>query len=420
MINISAKMKRKVLMILLLVATGLSFGQEKYSNFITAEYTIGKTSITNTGFPDVGLHQAWFFNFGSFQNTNPNEWAHRLKQPKTGVSIAFARYGHDDILGYSVSVMPNIELQLGASNFGMHLAFGAAYFNKIFDLDENLFNEKIATQLNYSYRAMMFYNLSPKVKANWRIGIGYYHQSNGHTRFPNQGLNSFTASLSAELAYTPENQKDPFIDKQTFTNTKNFYVSARRGIGMNAFTEVQNDRRPVHATSVSAGLIINKTYKFGIGVFHKFYRHYYDYINLGEDLLPDYPYLADHPYVNASAIGVSAIGEFQLNHIGMEIELGFNISKPFFTIDYLINSGYSFTESYPGVGPVTFRILGEIDGFYKLKSLISTRMGLKYYLIGTESNPTHNIYFGAHINANLGQADFSEISLGYVYSIPLE
>ncbi len=420
MINISEKRKNILLSLLFTCSSILMIAQEKYSNFITAEYTIGKTSITNTGFPDVGLHQAWFLNFGSYQNTNTNEWAYRLKQPKTGVSVAFARYGHDDILGYSVSVMPNIELQLGSSNFGVHLAFGAAYFNKKFDLDENLFNEKIATHLNYSYRTMLFYNLSKKQKANWRIGIGYYHQSNGHTRFPNQGLNSFSASISSELAFTPDRIKDPFLENQSFKGSKNFYISARRGIGMNAFTEEQNDRRPVHITSVSAGLIVNKTYKFGIGVFHKFYRHYYDYINLGEDLLPDYPELADHPYINASAIGLSAIGEFQLNHIGMEIELGFNISKPFFKIDYIINSGYSYTETYPGVGSVDFRVLGELDEFYKFKRLVSTRMGLKYYVIGTEKDPTHNIYIGAHINANLGQADFSEVSLGYVYSVPFK
>ncbi|EDM43026.1 hypothetical protein SCB49_12414 [unidentified eubacterium SCB49] len=419
--KISEIKKRYLLIIAFFLSNIWSYGQEDYSNFITAEYTLGKTSITNTGFPDVGLHQAWFFNFGSFQNTNSNEWAHRLKQPKTGISVGLARYGHDDILGYSISVLPNIELQLGASNFSIHLAFGAAYFNKTFDLDQNLQNEKIATHLNFSYRTMLFYNLSKEAKTNWRLGVGYFHQSNGHTRFPNQGLNSFSASISAELAYTPEKQTDPFLtnQKESFTDTKSFFVSARRGLGMNAFTEELNDRRPVHVTSVSAGLIINKTYKIGLGVFHKFYRHYYDYIELGEDLLPDYPYLADHPYINASAIGVSAIGEFQLNHIGMEVELGFNISKPFFTIDYIINSGYSYTNTYPGTGPVTFRVLGELDEFYKLKRLISTRMGLKYYFIGTEQAPTHNVYVGAHINANLGQADFSEISLGYVYSMTL-
>ena len=43
-------------------------------------------------------------------------------------------------------------------------------------------------------------------------------------------------------------------------------------------------------------------------------------------------------------------------------------------------------------------------------------MGLKYYLIGTTKVPKNNLYLGFHINANLGQADFTELSLGYVYS----
>lgn len=31
--------------------------------------------------------------------------------------------------------------------------------------------------------------------------------------------------------------------------------------------------------------------------------------------------------------------------------------------------------------------------------------------------PENNFYIGAHINSNLGQADFSEISLGYIYNL---
>lgn len=418
--SISEKINKSLLVILFALGTLNSYGQELNSNFVAAEYTIGKSSIPNTGFPDVGLHQAFFLNFGSYHNKNTNEWAHRLKQPKTGVSVGFARYGEDDILGYSVSVMPNIEFQLGASNFGIHLAFGAAYFNKSLDLEENPFNVIISTRLNFSYRTMLFYNLNKNAKTNWRLGMGYFHQSNGHTRLPNQGLNSFAASLSAEFGFTPKNKIGKIAQKRSFKDTKSFYISARRGLAINVFSDVQNDRRPVHISSVSAGLIINKTYKLGVGVFHKFYRHYYDYIKLGEDLIPEYPSLADHPFINASAIGVSAIGEMQLNHIGIEVEIGFNISKPFYKIDYLINSGFSFTNIYPDVGAVTVRVLGEIDTNFHLKRLISSRMGLKYYLIGTEKDPTHNIYFGAHINANLGQADFSEASLGYVYSIPLK
>lgn len=42
-------------------------------------------------------------------------------------------------------------------------------------------------------------------------------------------------------------------------------------------------------------------------------------------------------------------------------------------------------------------------------------MRLKYYLWSTNNAPKHNTFIGAHINANIGQADFTELSFRYVY-----
>lgn len=409
------KPKYYILIFYLFGAVLVASSQEEATNFFSPEFTVGKTPINNTGFPDFGLHTALFLNFGSYQNTNPNEWAYWLKQPKTGLSLAYATYGNADVLGYSIHVLPFVEFQMFHPRLSIHAAFGVSYFNKKFDLETNLPNEKISTNINWTYRTMLYYKALETPKVNWRLGLGYFHQSNGHTRFPNQGLNSFSGSVSAELKYTPKRQEGKLVTNSSFEKTSMFYASARRGIGLMAFTEAQGDKKPVHITAISFGKVINKTYRVGIGVFHKFYEHYFDYIQEGEDLIPDYPELTDHPYLNAAAIGVSGIGELQLNHIGLEVELGFNIRKPFYKIDYLINSGYSFTIPDGNGDPVTFRVLGELNDYYQLKRLISSRMGLKYYIIGTEKNPPHNVYVGAHINANLGQADFSELSVGYVF-----
>jgi hypothetical protein len=43
-------------------------------------------------------------------------------------------------------------------------------------------------------------------------------------------------------------------------------------------------------------------------------------------------------------------------------------------------------------------------------------LGLRYYAITAKKAPQHNVFVAANINANLGQADFSELSFGYVYS----
>jgi len=42
------------------------------------------------------------------------------------------------------------------------------------------------------------------------------------------------------------------------------------------------------------------------------------------------------------------------------------------------------------------------------------------YAINTNKAPQHNVFLGAFINSNFGQADFSEITLGYMYSLPIK
>ena len=106
-----------------------------------------------------------------------------------------------------------------------------------------------------------------------------------------------------------------------------------------------------------------------------------------------------------------ATSELLLNHVGFEFDLGLNIYKPFYKIDWKLNKGYSYETS----NNETVEVLGELDWYYEIKRTISARMGLKYYLWSTNNAPKHNMYLGAHINANLGQADFTELSLGYVY-----
>ena len=65
--------------------------------------------------------------------------------------------------------------------------------------------------------------------------------------------------------------------------------------------------------------------------------------------------------------------------------------------------------------------LGDVDaGYYKIKRTVSARLGLKYYVISTAKKPETNFYIGGFINSNLGQADFSEVAIGYVKTFTLK
>ena len=124
--------------------------------------------------------------------------------------------------------------------------------------------------------------------------------------------------------------------------------------------------------------------------------------------------LSSNAFTNALNIGISVKGELVLNHIGIEIQGGINIFKPAYKVDWRINKGWGEVPKVIPESGGNFR-LGDInEDYYKIKRTISARLGLKYYFINTTKTPTDNVFIGAFINSNLGQADFSELAIGYV------
>ena len=194
-----------------------------------------------------------------------------------------------------------------------------------------------------------------------------------------------------------------------YKTVKFYHVKA--GIGQQSIYRLENDTKEVYSTSFAFGKIYKNTYKIGIGFFYTFYESYYDYIKDEKFLVnEDYPELKENPIYNSSAYGVFINGELLMNHFAVEAQLGFNIDKPFYKIDYRLNS-----EIYvPETGDY---VPSELDSYYWVKRFISGKLGVKYYALNTKNMPKHNLSLGAYICSNLGQADYTELSLGYTYII---
>lgn len=400
------------LLALFLIAT--SFAQENGNPLvITPEIQFGTSAEANENFPERNLQFQVLANFGWDQRYNTDEWAQRLKGPRTGVSLGYTNLGNADSLGFALSVMPFIEFNaFRQERLKLLVGMGGSYFNKKFDPETNPNNMAISTDLVWSFRLYMYYEFLRTRSLDWRLGVGYSHHSNGHTRLPNQGLNSFLVSLSADIK-DPDRSPPP---ERSLTNSKSRYpfLSVRAGYGINSLSLAYNDKKPVYALAAEYGYIFNKTFTLSAGLYYRFYQHYYDYIADEEFLVrpgQEFEDFTDSPGWNASNIGLFVSGGVLMNHVGLDVQLGVNFHKPAYKIDWRINQGWDNT---PKEIPEWWE-LGEFDGKYKAKQAIMSRMGLKYYLWGTKNNPVNNIYLGFHINANLGQADFTEWSLGYVY-----
>ena len=387
-----------------------------FSNIvITPEIMGGITPEPNKNFPERSFQKQLMLSLGWDNRKNQQEWAQRLKGPRTGISIGYADFGNADKLGYALTVMPFIEVNaFGQKKLKAVVGLGTSYFNKIFDPISNPNNQAVTTRWNWSFRLFMHYQIISSKRVDWRLGAGYFHHSNGHTRLANQGYNSLLVSLSADIKNESKATKP--LPASVFKPSSYNYITIRGGAGMNTLTKSINGQKGVYTVSVETGKVLNNIFKIGVGAYYRFYQTYYDYITDNETLVQDgreFDYFKEDPWYYATNFGLSVKGEFLLNHVGIDIQLGFSLHKPAYAIDWRLNQGWSVVPRYfTEEGPV---VLGDLEETsYKIKKILSTRLALKYYLIGTNTAPKNNFFVSVNLNSNFGQADFSEIGFGYV------
>jgi hypothetical protein len=378
------------------------------------------------------------------------------QNPIIGLLGMYTDLGNTELLGHSYALIPYVSFPI----FGKHIkgsrlefGLGGAYFDTRFDPETNFFNQAVTTDITWAFRGSVHQKLWQNAYGLMDLGLVYNHQSNGHTKLPNQGLNSFLISLRQNwdinindrllyddkadesgawpqseraTSYSAVNSAGPLTQKdvqEDLNESKQYktqqYLEARFGYGQNVLALAFNDLRPVRTVSITWGKTHKGYLRWGVGAFYRFYQHYHDYIVGNESLVrpgQEFNAFRDNPWRYASNFGVHLNGEVLLGHFGVSTQLGFNFYKPAYAIDWRINEGWDYP---PRELPPNW-VLGEYNTKYQLKKYISSRLGIRYYLWDTRSGSakqkhhTINPFIGAHLNANLGQADFTELSFGLI------
>ncbi|NBT88377.1 MAG: hypothetical protein EBT51_08765 [Flavobacteriaceae bacterium] len=430
----------------------LTQAQVKQSFKLSTEVLYGISAEANDFFPERDPQYSLVLGIGKTIEL-PGKLP--VQNPIIGLLGMYTDLGNTELLGHSYALIPYVSFPM----FGKHIkgsrlefGLGGAYFDTRFDPETNFFNQAVTTDITWAFRGSVHQKLWQNAYGLMDLGLVYNHQSNGHTKLPNQGLNSFLISLrqnwdiniNDRLLYDdnadesrawpkseqatpnsvnsvgPLTQKDVQEDlnesKQLQTEE---YLEARFGYGQNVLALAFNDLRPVRTVSITWGKTHKGYLRWGVGAFYRFYQHYHDYIVGNESLVrpgQEFEAFRENPWRYASNFGVHLNGEVLLGHFGVSTQLGFNFYKPAYAIDWRINEGWDYP---PRELPPNW-VLGEYNTKYQLKKYISSRLGIRYYLWDTrfdsakQKHHTVNPFIGAHLNANLGQADFTELSFGVI------
>lgn len=372
----------------------------------------GKSNVPNAGFPELRPQLGLSVVIGRTWQGQNLSWVRALKSPKTGLCVGYTHLGNKEHVGQAYSLMPFIETNLGSKDEGRWSAsvgYGASYISKKYNVSSNSFNRAISTHVNWTFRSFLYWKALRGEEVDWRMGIGYIHHSNGHTRLPNQGFNSFLLSLSTELHSNKKSAVKAYYPRPSSAVTKR--IGIRTGRGLSVFSLAENELNNVTSLTFNYGLTWKSTLRLGFNVNFKHYEYYRNFIKDNQLLVAQsHAKLKEAPFLNSMAIGFGVESEFIMGHIGAQLDLGFNVFKPAYVLDWKINEGHysMYREEY---------IYGELDWYYRLKKRVSSRLALNYYLVHSEKNARINVYLSAALNANLGQADFSELSLGMIHTL---
>jgi hypothetical protein len=380
----------------MVMAGSLSMGQNN-PVFISPEIMVGKIVANYDGFPGSEAKRTLILNMGTYLN-NPNNHTHRYYNlPHVGVAMAFSDLGNQENLGEEISLVPYIMLNTSKRmkhSWSIKVGLGASYFTNFYDEEINPNNQAIGSAVNFTFLAYLYHSLIVGERFNIQFGGGFWHSSNSHTQLPNYGLNAAMLSVAFNYYMT---KIDPDINltemPDRFPTQK--FLQVRGGLGMHEFGSsigpIGGDKMPVATLSVDYGYLFNQQLKFYGGLFYRYYSSYHKY-------LEENGTTNDGLIWEASNINFHLGLEYLLGHVGMNIEGGINLYKPFYDDFYdLHENGDAFNE---------FRM-----------STFNTRIGMNLYLKNTSSNPKSNLAIGTHINANFGKADFGELSLVYMRRI---
>ena len=373
--------------------------ERRSSYFIQPEFLIGKALPANSNFPETRLQTVYTISIGKYVFDDRKLWASFYNYPSVGISLSKSSFGHDGLLGNAYTILPYLDINLSKrlkNSFHLKLGLGSSYFTEHFDQEENPNNKAIGSSFTWTFQTSAHYSVFLTPFLSFNMGLAFIHHSNGHTQLPNLGLNSFLGNISTTFYLLPPDEKTVNdLDKSRIVKSRQYFVEFRGGLGMHEMgdqtTSLGRVKKSVYSFSVGGGIVFNRLIKLRTGFTYRYYSHYYNYI---KSFHPEA--YVDAPVLNASNLFIYIGAELLLGHFGIDTEIGLNIYKPFYK-----EHSEQFEE--------------DSQTSYMLKRVFATRLGLKFYALNTSKNPRNNFFIGAHINANLGQADFSELSIGLVH-----
>ena len=343
-----------------------------------------------------------------YQSTfGENEWETAYYYPYLGLTFYHANFGYNfennpivgEALGSVFAVYPFINYPLfpsEESQLTFKFGVGLGYLTKCFDNFDNYYNFAIGSHVNAAINLSFEYRQRITPRLMTVASFGLTHFSNGSTKLPNYGLNTFSGALG--LAYNLRDPRTNHIpvsrpDYKPFEFDNKHWLSfdVNYGLGFkNVSQTLGGDSTEFYRVhDLSAYMLGQFTQYSRAGVGFSFS------LDLSDQTLPDH-------VVNENGIHVKKYNpetqQLELYHISAiqmtKLNIGICYALSMNRLSYLFEFGWHFrTNKYTDFS----------------KGNIYQKISFRYRLYD-------NIYANASLMTHFGRADYLCFGLGYRFN----
>ena len=197
----------------------------------------------------------------------PNVWESDFNRLEIGTGLWFGTFGNKQIFGEGIAlkIFANYHIfEVGNFNAKYNISFGPAYVTKLFDPEQNLFDNSFSTHIN-AYSGIGFvlnYNVTYRVSLSGNFM--FHHISNGSFSKPNNGVSILNAGFSAKYNLTPIQRLEYQFTGKTPSSLRELLFSF--GMGANQALIINIQKSLSGSLSVAHLWYTNKTKAYGMGV----------------------------------------------------------------------------------------------------------------------------------------------------------
>lgn len=295
----------------------------------------------------------------SKQTFGKDEWHQVYNYPDYGAYFLFQDF-KNPVLGNNYAIGLHYNFYFLNRQLQFKIAQGIAMTTNPYDNDTNFKNNAFGsrfmenTNIGISYRKQNLFD-----KFGLQAGFLFTHFSNGRTKSPNSGINTYNVNLGINYNFDEEHvYKRDTVAKPKFTEPIKYNFVLRSGV--NESPIVGSGQKPFFHVGFYADKRLNRKSALQLGTEVFFTNSVKGFIDYTSEAYPEQNVDPDTDY---KKVGLFVGHELFINRLTVEIQIGYYIYQPFkndiavydrFGVKY-----YFWKNVYAGVSVKTHGFLAE-------------------------------------------------------------